>query len=85
MPFPGDAVAENDNFRGELQEIDEQFRNMLLKLVPALFSPENLVIKKINGEKVRARDLVKYFKTYLDSFNNIGLLDAPTAFNVSFI
>lgn len=32
--------------------------------MPALFAPENLILKQINGQKVRARDLLKYLQTY---------------------
>lgn len=33
-----------------------------------LLAPENLVVKEINGQRVKARDLVQYFKSYINIY-----------------
>uniref|UniRef100_V5GJ09 Atlastin n=2 Tax=Anoplophora glabripennis TaxID=217634 RepID=V5GJ09_ANOGL len=33
-----------------------------------LLAPENLVLKRINGEKVKVRDFVQYFKSYMQIY-----------------
>lgn len=33
-----------------------------------LLAPENVVLKRINGQKVKARDLVQYFKSYMQIY-----------------
>lgn len=37
--------------------------------MPSIFAPENLLIKKINGQKVRARDFSQYLAAYTNIFN----------------
>lgn len=50
-------------------DIDPEFKKNLQILVPMLLAPENLVLKKINGQKVRARELVQYFKSYIQIYS----------------
>lgn len=38
-------------------------------LIPMILAPENLVQKQINGQKVKARDLVQYFKSYIQIYS----------------
>ncbi|XP_046741217.1 atlastin [Diprion similis] len=65
MPHPGLKVATNPNFDGRLAEIESEFKVQLQTLVPMLLAPENLVTKKIDGQVVKARDLLEYFKSYI--------------------
>ncbi|XP_046422909.1 atlastin [Neodiprion fabricii] len=65
MPHPGLKVATNPNFDGRLAEIESEFKVQLKTLVPMLLAPENLVTKKIDGQVVKARDLLEYFKSYI--------------------
>ncbi|KAK9739645.1 Guanylate-binding protein, C-terminal domain [Popillia japonica] len=69
MPHPGLKVATSPTFDGRLSEIDPEFKHNLLILVPMLLAPENLVLKRINGQKVKARDLVQYFKSYIQIYS----------------
>lgn len=85
MPHPGFVVTEGRNFTGDIQEISQNFRNSVKELVPALFSPKNLVIKKINGQKVRVRNLLPYLKTYIKIFNGNTLPEPKTIFMVIFV
>lgn len=71
MPHPGMIVARGRNFTGDLKQIDPEFIEYVKVLVPGIFAPENLIIKQINDRHVRARDLVQYFKDYLDIFNKM--------------
>jgi len=64
MPHPGLRVATNPNFDGRLAEIESDFKKHLLDLVPLVLSPKNLVVKKIGGQEVKAKELVHYFKAY---------------------
>lgn len=78
LPHPGFTVARGRNFTGALEQIDPEFLKYIKELVPAIFDPENLVIKKINGQKVRARDFVQYIQSYLNIFNGNGLPEPKT-------
>lgn len=82
MPFPGTTVAQGNNFIGDVLEIDAEFRKYVKELMPMLFAPENLIIKQINGQKVRAADLVQYMQTYLKCFNGNSLPKPRTILEV---
>lgn len=83
MPYPGDTVAEDKNYDGNINCISSKFKEMLLELVPELLSPENLNIKRINGQKVRAKHLLQYLKSYMTVFNGKELPEPKTVFEVS--
>lgn len=69
MPYPGIAIA-NGQFNGDINQISAEFINQLKILVPLLCAPENLVLKKIGGLKVRAREFKIFLKTYIEIFNS---------------
>ncbi|KAF5289875.1 hypothetical protein FQR65_LT02009 [Abscondita terminalis] len=69
MPHPGLKVATNPAFDGRVADIDGDFKKNLQILVPMLLSPENLVLKRINGQNVKARDLLQYFKSYIHIYS----------------
>ncbi|XP_028037466.1 atlastin isoform X2 [Bombyx mandarina] len=68
MPHPGLKVATNPQFDGRLADIESEFKRSLQQFVPMLLAPENLVPKLINGQKVKAKDLVQYFKSYMNIY-----------------
>lgn len=81
LPWPGKYVAQ-ETFSGDIHEIDTEFIKFVDALMPSLFAPKNLLVKKINGRKVRARDLIQYLKTYLNVFNGSNLPEPKTIFQV---
>ncbi|XP_055310902.1 atlastin-like [Sitodiplosis mosellana] len=78
MPYPGNTVALKKNFNGDLKRINPEFIRYVKELVPSIFAPENLVLKRINGEQVRARDLIEFMQAYLNVFNRNTLPEAKT-------
>lgn len=78
LPHPGLNVT-NPRFDGRIDELQEKFVSNLAKLVPAIFSLESLVPKKINGEVIRVRDLVEYLPAWLQVLNK-GLPEPKTLF-----
>lgn len=68
MPHPGKVVATNKTFDGRLASIDEDFLDHLQTFVPLLISPSNLVVKQISGTVVTGRQLLEYFKVYINIF-----------------
>lgn len=73
MPHPGMIVAQEEHFTGDLNQIEPNFIKYTKQLTPLLFAPENLIVKKINGQNVRARDLIPYLEAYLKIFNEKSL------------
>ncbi|KAF8566742.1 hypothetical protein P879_08891 [Paragonimus westermani] len=68
LPHPGSKVATSPQFDGRLSDIDRDFVRELSILVPTILSPSSLQLKKINGEKVTCRELVTYFKAYMEIY-----------------
>ncbi|KAL6421907.1 hypothetical protein ACFW04_010803 [Cataglyphis niger] len=68
MPHPGLEIATNPKFDGRLSEIQSEFKKQLKVLIPMILAPENLVTKKINGQVVKAKDLLEYFKSYINLY-----------------
>ncbi|XP_011693714.1 PREDICTED: atlastin isoform X2 [Wasmannia auropunctata] len=68
MPHPGLEIATNPIFDGRLSEIQAEFKKQLKVLIPMILAPENLVTKKINGQVVKAKDLLEYFKSYINLY-----------------
>ena len=67
MPHPGLHVGKS-SFDGRLSSINIDFLEQLETLVPLLVSPEKLVVKKISGSEVTGRQLMEYFKVYINVF-----------------
>lgn len=82
MPYPGTIVAQNNNFTGDLNQIHPDFLKYVKELTPAIFDPRKVTIKKINGQKVRVRDLVPYLEAYINIFNSDTLPEPRTVLHV---
>ncbi|CAB3241116.1 unnamed protein product [Arctia plantaginis] len=82
MPFPGPMVA-NAQFKGRLCDIEKEFKESLLELVPSLLDPNKLTRKIINEHEVRAQGLLEFFKSYVDIFNSEDLPQATTIFQAT--
>ena len=83
LPYPGMTVTENQKFEGKLSDIRPEFISELKSFVPLLLSPKNLIIKKINGETMKACSLLEYFKCYAEIFKGGKLPEPKTVFIVS--
>merc|ERR1719378_507521 len=68
LPHPGRHVATNPNFKGNLKQVDEEFIEHIQSFAPAILAPENLVIKSMGGKEVKAKEIVQYFKSYMEIF-----------------
>ncbi|XP_054715611.1 atlastin-2-like [Uloborus diversus] len=76
MPHPGLEVATSPMFDGRLADIRKEFKEYLQSFVVKLLAPENLVPKQIAGRYVTAKDLLNYFKAYIEIFKG-GELPEP--------
>ena len=68
LPHPGRHVATNPKFKGNIQQIDEEFIEHIQGFMPTLLSPKNLVIKNMGGKEVKAKEIVQYYKSYMEIF-----------------
>lgn len=73
----------DNNFTGDLNDISPDFLKYVKELLPAIFAPENLLMKKINGQTVRAQDLLKYLEAYVKVFNGEALPEPKSVLMVS--
>lgn len=49
-----------------------------------LLKPNNLILKEISGQKVKAKELVQYFKSYINLFTGDQLPEPKSMLVVSF-
>jgi len=68
LPHPGRHVATNPNFKGNLKQVDEEFIEHIRDFAPALLSRDNLVVKMMGGKEVKAKEIVQYYKSYMEIF-----------------
>lgn len=82
MPHPDFTVSNQQVFSGDMQQISSDFKKYVKELAPSLFAPENLIVKTINGQKVRARDVSQYLEAYTTIFNGDTLPKPKTVLMV---
>jgi len=68
LPHPGRHVATNPNFKGNLNQIDEEFTEHIKTFMPSVLSPRHLVVKSMGGKEVKAKEIVQYYKSYMEIF-----------------
>ena len=66
LPHPGRHVATNPNFKGNLDQVDEEFIEHIKNFCPELMSPSKLVVKKMGGREIKAKEIVQYFISYME-------------------
>uniref|UniRef100_A0A336LZC1 CSON008972 protein n=1 Tax=Culicoides sonorensis TaxID=179676 RepID=A0A336LZC1_CULSO len=76
MPHPGLKII--CDFDGRLSLLEPEFRSALRDLIPMLLAPENLVIKQVQGQRVKARDFVQLFNIYNQIFMGDTLPEPKT-------
>lgn len=64
-------------------DIETNFIENLKVLIPLLLAPENLIVKEIGGQRVKAKELVQYFKSYMKIYNSNELPEPKTMLVVS--
>lgn len=64
-------------------DIETDFIENLKVLIPLLLAPENLIVKEIGGQRVKAKELVQYFKSYMKIYNSNELPEPKTMLVVS--
>lgn len=73
LPQPGDI------FDGD---ISKKFTEKIEEIMPKLLSTNKLLIKDIFGQKIKAKEILTYFKEYVAIFTN-GTPEPSAIFNVS--
>ena len=64
-------------------DIESEFKKYLQILVPGLLAPPNLVVKEISGQKVKAKELLQYFKSYIEIYKGDELPEPKSMLVVS--
>jgi len=82
LPYPGRSVT-NPAFTGLTTELDQEFVEYLEMFVPTILSPESLTVKKAGGRTVRCKDMVHYFKSYMEILNAEDMPEPKTMLNVT--
>ncbi|KAG4078099.1 hypothetical protein HA402_002150 [Bradysia odoriphaga] len=69
MPHLGGNVS-MATFNGDAALIDQRFKDKVATVVTDVLAPESIVIKEINGERVKAKDLAHFLKSFTDIVEN---------------
>uniref|UniRef100_A0A0A9Y186 Atlastin n=1 Tax=Lygus hesperus TaxID=30085 RepID=A0A0A9Y186_LYGHE len=85
MPRPGEVATYgiSKEFQGSLKGIDPKFVSNLGVLVPKILSPENLIAKTINGQKVNVKELYVHLMKWVDLFNGPTMPVPTSMFNAT--
>lgn len=83
MPYPGTAVA-NGKFNGNIQQIDVEFIKYVKILVPWICAPDNLIVKQINGRKMKSHEIIMFLQNYINIFNSGTLPNPETILEVCY-
>ncbi|XP_063905428.1 atlastin-like [Zophobas morio] len=83
MPYPGRTVDASNTFNGSLDDIDESFLDNVSDFVTLLLSPENLVLKTVNGVKLKAEDFMCYITEYCNILKDGDLPKMETIFKAT--
>jgi atlastin len=85
LPHPGRHVATNPNFKGNIKQIDEEFIEHIEPLMKSLLHPRNLVVKAMGGKEVKAKEIVQYYKSYMEIFKGNTMPEPKSMLEVSTI
>lgn len=66
MPHPGMNISD-EHFDGKLEDISQDFITNIDTLVRMVLTPNRLTIKEVNGEKIRFKELIQFFRSYLET------------------
>lgn len=69
LPRPGENVS-RATFNGDVTHFDQRFKDKVATFVTEVLAPENIVIKEINGERVKAKDLAHFLKSFTEIIEN---------------
>jgi hypothetical protein len=67
-----------------ISDIEGEFKKQLATLVPKVLAPKNLVVKEISGQKVKAKELVQYFKSYIQIYKGSDLPEPKSMLEVRY-
>ncbi|XP_031633397.1 atlastin-like [Contarinia nasturtii] len=69
MPSPGGKVLSGFS-SGKVSDISETFRTSLKELVKVLFHPDMLIVKEVNGKKLKIKEWLDYLQVYAQTFQS---------------
>lgn len=82
MSYPGIDVAGTKNYNGQWSLMHEKFKDVLKIIIEELLDPENLILKKINGEYLTGFELKEYIKSLSPLFQSETLPPAKSIYEL---
>lgn len=84
MPYPGEQVSTGEEqFKGQISEMNPNFVDHLRVFVPQILSPKNLLVKKVGGSQVNGQSLLEYFKVYAETFKGGEMPEAKNLYDAT--
>lgn len=78
LPHPGMKVVTSQQFDGSLDEIEPSFVHQTKDFVETILNKNSITSKTINGQKISARRMFGFVKSYCDAFSGENLPEAKT-------
>jgi len=82
LPYPGRGVT-NPAFTGLAVDMDSEFVEHLKMFLPTIMSPKSLSVKMAAGREVRCKDMVHYFKLYMEILSADEMPEPKTMLNAT--
>lgn len=70
MRHPGFDVTECKKFDGSLRYLRPEFVEQLEDFVPRVLAPEHLIVKRMNGKKLKAFEIIDFLSSCVEVFNS---------------
>ena len=83
MPHPGENVTSKKTYDGRWSQIKPEFVEQLKTLVDSVLSPDNLVIKTINGEPLRAEEFYSCILQYVEMYKSGDVPEAQSIYEAN--
>lgn len=88
LPYPIKEEIDDDDehdFQGKIEDLDDEFKVSLKELTRSVLSKENIVVKTVNGKKIKAHEILHYIRLYWEIFQNNEMPTPKSILDVSFI
>uniref|UniRef100_A0A1I8GTU9 GB1/RHD3-type G domain-containing protein n=1 Tax=Macrostomum lignano TaxID=282301 RepID=A0A1I8GTU9_9PLAT len=77
LPHPGKAVRDS-KFTGDVQRLETEFVEEIESFVEKIAAPENITVKKVNGNELSGSELIDFMEVYFEAFSS-GRMPTPSS------
>lgn len=83
LPHPGFKIVSNQHYDGSWKDWNEEFKDSLEELIPAILRSKKLRVKRILGKEVDGKTFRKYATAFFQTFQSTNLTDIKTVYETA--